>query len=115
VSDSFPEIEAYLRALHVLRQLSPHTLKAYRTDLLVLQENARAEGLTLGKVSNALIRRWAASLHAKGRSPRTIARTLSAWRGFYAWLALEGEAQKSHSSLSVNPVSDVKAPKRNKL
>jgi integrase/recombinase XerC len=28
---------------------------------------------------------------------------------------LEGEAQKSHSSLSVNPVSDVKAPKRNKL
>lgn len=65
MSDFFPEIEAYLRALHVLRQLSPHTLKAYRTDLLVLQENARAEGLTLGKVSNALIRRWAASLHAK--------------------------------------------------
>ena len=115
MSDSFPEIEAYLRALHVLRQLSPHTLKAYRTDLLVLQENARVEGLTPSKVSNALIRRWAASLHAKGRSPRTIARTLSAWRGFYAWLALEGEAQKSHSSLSVNPVSDVKAPKRNKL
>lgn len=98
-----------------MRQLSPHTLKAYRTDLLVLQENARAEGLTLSKVSNALIRRWAASLHAKGRSPRTIARKLSAWRSFYAWLALEGEAQKSHSVLSVNPVSDVKAPKRNKL
>jgi len=28
-----PLIQEYLHELHVLRQLSPHTLKAYRTDL----------------------------------------------------------------------------------
>ena len=98
-----------------MRQLSANTLKAYRTDLLVLQENARAEQVSLRKVSNALVRRWAATLHAKGRSPRTIARTLSAWRGFYAWLALEHTALKAKVELTVNPVDDVKAPRRNKL
>ena len=115
VSNPFPEVEAYLRELHVVRQLSTYTLKAYRTDLSLLQENAREEGLSLDKVSNALIRRWAAALHATGKSPRTIARTLSGWRGFYAWLALEGKEHQSNASLSVNPVADVKVPRRNKL
>jgi len=115
VSNSFPEVEAYLHELHVVRQLSTYTLKAYRTDLSLLQENAKEEGLSLDKVSNALIRRWAAALHAKGKSPRTIARTLSGWRGFYAWLALEGKEHQSNAGLSVNPVADVKAPRRNKL
>lgn len=115
MSAPFTEIEAYLHDLHVVRQLSAHTLKAYRIDLLTLQENVLGEGLDLNRVSNSLIRRWAASLHAKGKSPRTIARTLSVWRGFYDWLALEGGVEKIRSGLHVNPVADVKAPKRPKL
>lgn len=114
MSEPLPEIEAYLRELHVVRQLSAHTQKAYRADLWILQTNVLADGLALNAVSNALIRRWAASLHAKGRSPRTIARTLSAWRGFYDWLALEA-GQTTKSRLDANPVADVKAPKRPKL
>lgn len=110
-----PEIDAYLHDLHVVRKLSTHTLKAYRIDLCTLQENVLAEGLELNRVSNPLIRRWAAALHAKGKSPRTIARTLSVWRGFYDWLALGGGAQRSRSKLIANPVSDVRAPKRSKL
>lgn len=115
MSTSFPEIEAYLHDLHVVRQLSAHTLKAYRIDLLTLEENILGESLDLNRVSNQLIRRWSAALHAKGKSPRTIARTLSVWRGFYDWLALEGGARGSRSSLDTNPVADVKAPKRSKL
>ena len=112
VTTSAPEIDAYLHELHVLRQLSAHTLKAYRADLFILNENARAEKVSLQKVSNALIRRWAAALHAKGLSARSIARALSAWRGFYEWLLLEPKFQPT---ISVNPVGDVKAPKRTKL
>ena len=41
MSNPFPEVEAYLRELHVVRQLSTYTLKAYRTDLSLLQENAK--------------------------------------------------------------------------
>jgi integrase/recombinase XerC len=47
-------------------------------------------------------------LHSKGKSPRTIARTLSAWRGWYDWLSQKQE----QPTLKANPVDDVKAPKR---
>lgn len=106
------EIEAYLHELHVVRQLSLHTIKAYRADLQTLFDHVEAERCALTEVSNALIRRWMAELHAQGLSARSIARTLSAWRGFYDWLLLEN---KSQSRLASNPVSDVKAPKRGKL
>jgi integrase/recombinase XerC len=109
---SSPEIEGYLHELHVLRQLSPHTLKAYQSDLMILLENTQVAKITVHQVCNALIRHWIAGLHAKGLSARTIARVLSAWRGFYDWLLLEGKAK---SSLGLNPVADVKAPKRTKL
>ena len=105
-TEPHPLIQEYLRELHVLRQLSAHTLKAYQRDLLELEQFAQAEKVDLKKVMNAQIRRWAARLHAQGKSARTIARALSAWRGWYNWM--------SKKKLQVNPVDDVKAPKRQK-
>jgi integrase/recombinase XerC len=103
-----PQVQAYLHELHVLRQLSPHTIKAYQADLSELQQSAQVDGVDLNAVTNGHIRRWAGRLHSKGKSPRTIARTLSAWRGWYDWLS-----QKQHQpALKANPVDDVKAPKR---
>jgi integrase/recombinase XerC len=43
-------------------------------------------------------------LHSKGLSPRTLALTLSAWRGFYRWLA-------RHRGFGANPVLGIRAPK----
>jgi len=106
------KIEAYLKALHVVRQLSAHTIKAYRADLKILSENAQAENCAIDQISHAHIRRWTAALHAKGLSARSIARVLSAWRGFYDWLLLES---KDQLRLGSNPVADMKAPKRSKL
>jgi integrase/recombinase XerC len=101
-------VQAYLHELHVLRQLSPHTIKAYQADLSELHQSAQEDGLDLTAVTNGHIRRWAGRLHAKGKSPRTIARTLSAWRGWYDWLS----QKQDRPTLKVNPVDDVKAPKR---
>jgi integrase/recombinase XerC len=101
-------VQAYLHELHVLRQLSPHTIKAYQADLSELQQSAQVDGLDLTAVTNGHVRRWAARLHAKGKSPRTIARTLSAWRGWYDWLS----QTQDQPTLNANPVDDVKAPKR---
>ncbi len=106
------KIEAYLNNLHVVRQLSVHTIKAYRADLKILCESAQVEKCAIDQINHALIRRWTATLHAKGLSARSIARVLSAWRGFYDWLLLESKGQ---SRLGSNPVSDIKAPKRSKL
>lgn len=112
-----PLVQEYLHELHVLRQLSPHTLKAYRTDLGELQTFAAGDAVELLRVTNAQVRRWAGRLHSKGKSSRTIARALSAWRGWYHWLTEKDARRNAQAGLATanliaNPVDDVKAPKR---
>ena len=97
--------QRYLGELLTQRQLSPHTIAAYRRDLAELAQLAgHTDWLQL---SHADMRRFAARLHAAGQNPRSIARKLSGWRGFYQWLSL-------HAALSANPVDGVRAPRRAK-
>jgi integrase/recombinase XerC len=91
----------YLDALKHQRRLSPATLSNY----------ARALELLLGlhkkplqSLEPAEVRRAIAQLHAKGLSPRTLALVLSAWRGWFRWLA-------RHRGFPVNPVVGIRAPK----
>ena len=114
--DLTPLAQAYLHELHVLRQLSPHTLTAYQHDLRQLQLLAHEDSSELLSATNAQVRRWAARLHAKNQSPRSIARTLSAWRGWFDWLGQQSAEKKRMNKIHLlaNPVADVKAPKRSK-
>ena len=110
-------MQEYLHELHVLRQLSAHTLKAYGMDLGDLQSFAQDDSVDLLKVTNAHVRRWAGRLHSKDKSSRSIARALSAWRGWYDWLTeknarRDAQSGKVSAQLAANPVDDVKAPKR---
>lgn len=116
-ADLHPLMQEYLHELHVLRQLSAHTLKAYGMDLSDLQNFAQDDSVDLLKVTNAHVRRWAGRLHSKDKSSRSIARALSAWRGWYDWLTeknarRDAQAGKVSAQLAANPVDDVKAPKR---
>ena len=116
-ADLHPLMQEYLHELHVLRQLSAHTLKAYGMDLSDLQSFAQEDSVDLLKVTNAHVRRWAGRLHSKDKSSRTIARALSAWRGWYDWLTeknarCDAQSGKVSAQLAANPVDDVKAPKR---
>ena len=95
----------YLGELVTQRQLSPHTVAAYRRDLAELAELAGHSDWP--RLSHADMRRFAARLHAAGQNPRSIARKLSGWRGFYQWLSLQ-------VSLPANPVDGVRAPRRAK-
>jgi integrase/recombinase XerC len=96
---------AYLAWLKTERKLSAHTLAAYGRDLAVLQ--ALAGERTLAALVQAEIRRFAAKLHGQGLGPRSIARHLSSWRGYYLWLA-------QRAPLAANPVDGIKAPRREK-
>ncbi|MEO5932545.1 MAG: tyrosine recombinase XerC [Duganella sp.] len=98
-------IDAYLGHLRTERKLSAHTLSAYARDLGELA--ALSDGHDWPQVDHFLIRRLAAKLHAKDLDPRSIARKLSSWRGFFGWL---GE----RAGLPANPVQGVRAPKRAK-
>ncbi len=102
------EMAGYLQHLQAERKLSDHTLDSYRRDLAQLTELLPAgSSAALSGLSQFDIRRCASQLHARGLAPRSIARKLSAWRGFFAWLALQ-------QPLAANPVDGVKAPKRAK-
>jgi integrase/recombinase XerC len=100
--------QEYLRELHVVRQVSQHTIAAYTKDLDYLLARLDEQGLELADVTSDQVRSWVVKLHSQGQASRSIARMLSAWRGFYLWLANQkGLVNKS-------PLSDIKAPKRNK-
>jgi integrase/recombinase XerC len=85
------------------RRASPHTLAAYRHDLALLQ--AAADGRALDKLQSHELRRQAMRLHGQGLAARSVARTLSAWRAYYRWLARKGQ-------LTVDPCVGLRAPKR---
>ena len=100
--------QEYLRELHVVRQVSPNTIAAYERDLSLLFGRLEESSTEFSKLNTDQVRSWVARLHAQGHSPRSIARTLSAWRGFYIWLG-------NHKGLiTSNPLDGVKAPKRPK-
>ena len=105
---AFTEIAGYLQHLQTERKLSGHTLDNYHRDLSQLTELVSGlPSATLAGLTQFDIRRCTSQLHARGLAPSSIARKLSAWRGFFAWLALQ-------QPLTTNPVDGVKAPKRSK-
>jgi integrase/recombinase XerC len=94
------ENEDYLKYLATQRRASEHTLVNYRRDLSRLQEFAATRALTSLNAHD--IRRFVSKLHAGGLQARSIARTLSAWRGLYRWLVRQGRAE-SNPALTVRP------------
>ncbi|MGW8389973.1 tyrosine recombinase XerC [Pseudoduganella sp. HUAS MS19] len=96
---------AYLAHLATQRKLSAHTVAAYGRDLRELA--ALSDGKAWAALTHFDIRRYAAQLHGRGLDARSIARKLSGWRGFFAWLG-------RHGTLAANPVEGVRAPKRAK-
>ncbi|OZI16511.1 tyrosine recombinase XerC [Bordetella genomosp. 7] len=97
-------LDDWLHHLRTQRRYSAHTLDAYRRDLAQLAALAQAAGLPLESLGNGHIRQFVARLHAQGQGPRSIARTLAAWRGFYQWWA-------PAAGLAGNPVAGIRAPK----
>jgi integrase/recombinase XerC len=92
----------FLRSLESERRLSPHTRSGYARDIArLLDEIGDAP---LDRVSSHLVRRTVARLHAQGLSGKSLARALSAWRSFFAWLA-------RHRGIGANPCAGIRAPK----
>ena len=95
-------VAEYLDSLEHQRRLSPATLTNYRRALATLLDLACTK--PLDALEAAEVRRYVAVLHSKGLGPRSLALTLSAWRGCYRWLA-------RHRGFTANPVLGIRAPK----
>jgi integrase/recombinase XerC len=98
-------IDRFLRHLRTERRLSSLTSGSYRRDMLALCAFCETQKLAEWKnVDSQHVRVFAARQHARGLSPRSIQRQLSAIRTFFGYLIREGE-------LSINAGLDVRAPK----
>ena len=105
--------EGYLQNLETQRRLSPYTVQGYRHELAELERQIVAAfpppagAPPLEGLSHFHIRKFTSQMHGGGLHPRSIARRLSAWRGFYNWLS-------EQLPLAANPVDGVRPPKRGK-
>jgi integrase/recombinase XerC len=101
-------LDAYCEYLRSERQVSPHTLQAYRRDLDTVLAFCAVEGLTDWQgLEIQQLRRFVARRHQQGQSSRSLARLLSAVRGLYHYLNREGVC--SH-----DPASGLSPPKGEK-
>ena len=98
-------LEGYLGHLANERRLSRNTLLNYQRDNAALIELAAGTALDTLQIQH--IRRFVAQLHGRGLDGRSLARMLSAWRGFYRYLA------RDHG-YPHNPCAGLRAPKARK-
>ncbi|HMS16672.1 MAG TPA: tyrosine recombinase XerC [Planctomycetota bacterium] len=101
-------LENYLKSLSAARDLSPHTLRAYRTDLLrwetSLLPDERSSPLNVGPTE---VKSYLQQLLSDGMSRSSVARHLSAIKGYLKFVqAMEGADD--------HPASSIRLPKRSR-
>jgi integrase/recombinase XerC len=99
-------LQGYLAWLRNEKRYSELTAENYARDLRRLFELAAETPLSQLKIHH--IRRYVAQLHSKGLSGCSLARMLSAWRGFFSYL------MRDHGALD-NPCVGLRAPKSPKM
>ena len=92
----------YIQHLTFERGLSTLTCKSYARDIQLLE--SLADNVNLELIKTQQVRRFIATMHSRGLSSKSIARALSAWRGFYDYLI-------HHKGYTQNPVTGLRAPK----
>ena len=97
-----PLVAGYLAYLEKERRLSGHTVKSYQRDIELLL--GMSEATPLDELEIHHIRRCIARLHGMGHGGRSLARALSAWRGFFRFL------MRDHG-FKQNPCVGVRAPR----
>jgi integrase/recombinase XerD len=98
-------IKEYLTYLQVEKGLARHTLDSYRRDLARLDRWAGKSGKAVADLTRPDLRKWIAQLSREGLAPSSVARAVSAARGFFRFLMLDGHI-KHH------PAEDLDTPQR---
>src|SRR5437868_13336911 len=83
------------------RNASPHTLKAYGSDLGVFA--AYVGSSNLGEIDHVRIRGFLSHLYERGLSKTSVARSLAAVRSLYRWRSREGIVEQNPALLVASP------------
>ena len=97
-------IDIYLTYLRDVRRVAANTVESYARDLAALGSFAESKGLAAEALDRRALEAFVRSLMAGGLSPRSVARTVAAVRGFYRFAALEQKRD-------VSAADDLRAPR----
>lgn len=98
-------IREFLTYIQVEKGLARHTLESYNRDLDRLQAWATSNGKQISELTRADLRKWIASLSREGLAPTSVSRAVSATRGFFKFLMLDGH-------IKTHPAEDLDTPQR---
>ena len=97
-------IDAFLNHLRVERRLANHTIESYGRDLTALARDAAGDDRRLDAFDRRALEAFVRQRVASGLSPRSVARSIAAIRGFYRFLTVEGHIESS-------PADDLTPPR----
>jgi integrase/recombinase XerD len=97
-------LDAYLTHLTVERRLAVNSVESYARDLQLLAERAAGRQVPVDAFSRTDLEEFVRDLMASGRSPRSVARAIACYRGFYRFLVIEGR-------LKTSPAEDLHPPR----
>jgi len=107
------DLTEFLRHLKYERNLSPHTLRNYESDLeqfrMYLCGVEKRSNLPVEDIDRLTIREWMAELH-QGHKKTSIARKLASLRTFFQFLVREGKLDSNPAKMVATPRIERKLP-----
>jgi len=97
-------LDAYLTHLTVERRLAANSIESYARDLNGLAEFAAGRGTSIDRLTRPDLEELVRDMMSQGRSPRSVARAVACFRGFYRFLLIDGR-------LRTNPSDDLRPPR----
>jgi integrase/recombinase XerD len=98
-------VKEYLTYIQVEKGLARHTVESYRRDLARLERWAGKTGRQVVDLTRPDLRKWIAQLSREGLAPSSVARAVSAARGFFRFLMLDGHIRH-------HPAEDLDTPQK---
>jgi len=103
----------FLQHLKYERNLSPHTLRNYASDLEQFKEHLfgieKRADVPVAEIDRLTIREWMASLHADHKKT-SVARKLASLRTFFQFLIREGKLESNPAKMVATPKIERKLP-----
>ena len=95
MEEAYDLVGSFLSFLSDVRRLSPHTVRAYESDLNAFLAWCKREGVAPLEATRLNMRSYLASLNRAAYAEKTINRRVSSLRTFYAWVEREGVGNAS--------------------
>ena len=108
-------LNQFLQHLKYERNVSPHTLRNYASDLEQFRDHLfrieKRDDMPVEQIDRLTIREWMSELHAADKKKASIARKLASLRTFFQFLVREGKLESNPAKLVATPKLEKKLPK----